>query len=187
MALEIERRFLVAGETWRQHVRWRRRLRQGYLLAAADGLTVRVRLQEGGGGDAAADAAWLTLKALAQPNDAISRREYEYAIPVADARELLQLCGERQLAKWRHGLTLPGGEWVLDVFEDANAPLVVAEVELDRVDAPLVIPAWCAAELSGRHELSNAALAARPLALWPHAERAALLDGLAPRGAGGID
>lgn len=180
MALEIERRFLVAGSSWRQHVRWRRRFRQGYLLAASDGLTVRVRLVDGGG----AAEAWLTLKARPDHDDGATRLEYEYPIPPADARELLDLCGDQQLAKWRHGLDLPGGDWVLDVFEAANAPLVVAEVELEHAQAPLDPPAWCVRELTGRHELSNAALARRPLALWSDQERGALL-GLAEGGATG--
>ena len=55
MALEIERRFLVAGDGWREHVRWSRNLQQGYLAGSADGLTLRVR-SDGAG------AAWLTLK-----------------------------------------------------------------------------------------------------------------------------
>ncbi|MFM7733028.1 MAG: hypothetical protein ACKO6F_06135, partial [Cyanobium sp.] len=77
--------------------------------------------------------------------------------------------------KRRYGLDLPGGDWVLDVFEGANAPLVLAEVELARADQALTVPPWCVLELSGRHELSNAALAERPLAAWSEEERRALL------------
>jgi CYTH domain-containing protein len=80
------------------------------------------------------------------------------------------------VGKCRYGLDLPGGSWVLDVFEGANAPLVVAEVELSTPDQPVIVPAWCVREVSGRHELSNAALAVRPLAAWSEAERRALLE-----------
>lgn len=172
MALEIERRFLVAGEQWRRHVRWRAQLQQGYLMADADGLTVRVRR--------AGDQAWLTIKARGGHDDptslaaAMTRQEFEYPIPSADAEQLLQLAPQ-QLSKWRHGLDLPGGDWVLDVFEGANAPLVVAEVELADAGVPLEPPAWCVLELTGRHALSNAALARLPLARWPERERLALL------------
>lgn len=201
MALEIERRFLVAGDSWRQHVRWQRELEQGYLLAGDDGLTVRVRssgpleLPPHADADAAPGAAvpaavapplregageaWLTLKAappgLQARVAALCRLEFEYAIPLADAAALLELCPSRVL-KRRHGLALPGGDWVLDVFAAENAPLVVAEVELDRADAAVVIPPWCVRELTGRHDLSNAALAARPLSRWSALERQALLD-----------
>lgn len=177
MALEIERRFLVMGDAWRPLVRWSARLRQGYLVAGADGLTLRVRLQQRLGGGGEAEEAWLTLKARPPSGaDAITRLEFEYPIPLADAEALLALSGERQLSKWRHGLALPGGDWVVDVFEAANAPLVVAEVELERADQPLVPPPWCVRELSGRHDLSNAALALRPLAHWSEAERSQLLE-----------
>lgn len=187
MPLEIERRFLVRGEQWRAHVRWRAQLQQGYLTAAAaspTGLTVRVRR--------AGQQAWLTVKARAAAGTAAAgvavgadwvRQEFEYGIPVADAEQLL-LVAPQQLSKWRHGLDLPGGEWVLDVFEGANAPLVVAEVELTDPDQPLEVPDWCALELTGRHELSNAALAHTPLAQWSSARRQELLAWMAPQGLG---
>jgi len=193
MALEIERRFLVSGSAWRSHGRWRRHLRQGYLLESAADLTVRVRgqdpdpLQQRG---AEPSAAWLTLKArppLAGDGgscpslpDGLIRLEYEYPIPPADLEALLLLCGPRRLEKWRYGLDLPDGDWVVDVYEGANAPLVVAEVELPRADAPLAIPPWCVREITGRHNLSNAALAGRPLACWEPRERQELLEGVAP-------
>jgi CYTH domain-containing protein len=60
---------------------------------------------------------------------------------------------------------------VLDVFLADNAPLVVAEVELSSADQEVVVPPWCAREVTGRHELSNASLARRPLAQWSASER----------------
>ena len=165
MALEIERRFLVAGDGWRSHVCWTRSLRQGYLAGGPEGFTVRVRQ--------AAEEAWLTLKASASA-DGLVRHEFEYPIPLADATSLLALAPQ-QLAKCRHGLDLSGGDWVLDVFEGANAPLVVAEVELEQPDQQVAIPSWCWREISQRPELSNAALAARPLQQWSEAERQDLL------------
>jgi adenylate cyclase len=178
MALEIERRFLVKGSDWQAHRRWQAQLRQGYLVSGADGLTVRVRTSQRDG----QEQAWLTLKAaltVAAPHaeDALTRQEFEYAIPVADGQGLLALC-PHQLLKWRYGLDLPGGDWVLDVFEEANAPLVVAEVELATAADPVVVPPWCVRELTGDHALSNAALARRPWATWSPAERQALLDPL---------
>ena len=108
---------------------------------------------------------------------ALSRLEFEYAIPPADAEALLALT-DQQLVKIRHGLDLEGGDWVLDVFEGANAPLVVAEVELEHPDQAVELPPWCVRELTDRRELSNAALAARPLAQWSEPERRELLAGL---------
>ncbi|MFQ6538492.1 MULTISPECIES: CYTH domain-containing protein [Aphanothece] len=179
MGLEIERRFLVRGEGWRQHVGWRAHLEQAYLVGSRDGLTVRVRrsdraqaLQADGepGGQ-----AWLTLKAPAPGGrDGLVRQEFEYAIPLEDAAALMALAPHR-LAKWRHGLELPGGDWVLDVFEGENAPLVLAEVELASAEQPVPLPSWCVHEVTGRPELSNAALAREPLSRWSVERRQSLL------------
>jgi adenylate cyclase len=184
MALEIERRFLVAGDGWRPHVRWRTRLRQGYLVNGPAGLTLRVRLGEATvrsewpGAVPPGDSAWLTLKApppeTIGSGAALTRFEFEYPIPCADAEAMLTLT-PHQLSKRRYGLDLPGGEWVLDAFEGANAPLVVAEVELNRADQPVTVPPWCVRELTGLHELSNAALALRPLQAWSREDRESLL------------
>lgn len=160
MALEIERRFLVRGEEWRPLVRWQAQLRQGYLASAADGLTLRVR-SDGRSG------AWLTLK---YPAGGIARAEYEYAIPATDASALLARSREA-VVKCRYGLDLPGGDWVLDVFEADNAPLVIAEVELASADDPITVPPWCVVEITGEGEFSNAALARRPFAAWSAAEQ----------------
>jgi adenylate cyclase len=175
MPLEIERRFLVVGDGWRQHCLWQVELRQGYLVRQADGLTLRVRTSQGKSGKA--PQAWLTLKAIppgAPSASALVRLEYEYPIPHGDALELLELAPE-QLRKQRYGLNLPGGDWVLDVFAESNAPLVVAEVELSDPDGILDMPAWCGEELTGRHQLSNAALARHPLQQWSQAEIGDLL------------
>ena len=106
MALEIERRFLVVGEGWRHHCLWVRSLRQGYLVAAAEGITLRVRTSSplgetgepevaGVGGRAEpSPEAFLTLKApppAGISGPALCRLEFEYAIPLADGEELLAL------------------------------------------------------------------------------------------------
>lgn len=193
--MEIERRFLVSGDGWRAHVLWQAELQQGYLTSSPGGFTLRVRLSQGPGGPGTtppAAQAWLTLKApvsasvpatspasAAEPRAAegLVRQEFEYPIPPADAVALLALT-ERQLRKRRHGLDLAGGDWVVDVFQGANAPLVVAEVELESPDQPVALPPWCGLELTGRHELSNAALAHEPFASWAEPRRRGLLQAL---------
>jgi CYTH domain-containing protein len=170
MALEIERRFLVSlglGEPWRALVAWQQRLQQGYLSAGASGFTTRVR-HDGAAG------AWLTLKCASTAGPAV-RHEFEYAIPPADALELLAL-SPQVLSKCRYGLDLPDGAWVLDVFEGANAPLVIAEVELAHPEQVLAVPPWCVSEITGQGRFSNAALAASPLCAWEPAERSRLLQ-----------
>ncbi len=189
VALEIERRFLVVGEGWRHHSLWERSLRQGYLVAAAEGLTLRVRTSSPLGGGGAPEAAgvggrsepapeaFLTLKApppAGFSGPALCRLEFEYPIPLADGEELLGLAAA-SLRKQRHGLDLSGGDWVLDVFEGENAPLVLAEVEIASADQAVLIPSWCGREVTGRHDLSNAALAHHPFARWSEAKQRELL------------
>lgn len=185
MALEIERRFLVNGNAWRREVCGEQQLQQGYLTSRADGVTLRVRISQSPGAQA---SACLTLKAplpaaaaRAAPTllEGLVRQEFEYAIPLADARALLALT-THQLCKCRYNLALEGADWVVDVFEGANAPLVIAEVEMDRVDQPIGLPPWCAQELTGRHELSNAALAWTPFGSWSAEMREPLLRMLSP-------
>ena len=151
MALEIERRFFVVSEAWQELSIKQEQLDQGYLSEGQEAVVVRVRRSQ--------EQAWLTLKAPTS-NPEI-RQEFEYPIPPADADALLALT-PRRVEKTRHHLNCPGGEWVVDVFAGANAPLVIAEVERSDPEAPLTIPSWCGEEITGRGELSNAALAMRP-------------------------
>ena len=119
MALEVERRFLVSGEGWRNCAGTPQPLRQGYLAASAEGITVRMRLR-------GQDQAWLTLKAAAEASGLV-RHEFEYPIPLSDAEALWSLAPHR-LVKTRFQLDLAGGDWVVDCFEGENAPLVIADV-----------------------------------------------------------
>ena len=162
MALEIERRFLVRSDAWRSIAGPAQPLRQGYLAASADGVTVRMRLR-------GSDQAWLTLKAAA---DAVGlvRHEFEYSIPVADAEALWELAPHR-LDKVRYALDLPDGDWVVDCFQGDNAPLVLAEVELASAQVDLAIPPWCGQEITGESRWSNAVLAQHPVQSWPEEER----------------
>lgn len=175
MPLEIERRFLVATDGWRDHVAWVAELQQGYLVQRNDGLTIRIRVQYQLN---QAPQSWLTIKAVpgaAAP--ASARLEFEYAIPLADAMDLLSQAPWR-VEKCRHGLRLPDGDWVLDVFGGDNAPLMIAEVELQHPEDPVAIPSWCGQEITGLHQLSNAALACHPLASWTRADHEAIGDAL---------
>ena len=162
MALEIERRFLVIDDGWRALAGAPQSLRQGYLASSADGVTVRIRLQDDG-------QAWLTLKASAEPTG-ISRHEFEYVIPTADAEALWQLAPHR-LEKTRYCLDLDGGDWVVDCFSGRNASLVLAEVELATVDAELICPDWCGLEVTGESRWANAVLAYQPVQAWSEQDK----------------
>ena len=152
MGLEIERKFLVTGEAWRAAPAVA--YAQGY-LNRDPARTVRVRI--------AGDAAWLTVKG---PTRGATRAEFEYAIPPADAQALLALCVGPPVRKLRRIVEHAGARWEVDEFLDANAGLVVAEIELPAEDAPFEPPAWLGAEVTHDARYFNSALAARPYAHW---------------------
>lgn len=155
MGTEIERRFLVSGDGWRGG-RPGRRLVQGY-LATGPGCTVRVRL--------AGRQAWLTVKG---PTRAGARAEFEYAVPPADARAILERCGVRaRVEKVRHRVEHEGRTWEVDEFLGENAPLVMAEVELSRAGERVSLPPWVGREVTEDPRYANAALAQRPFGSWP--------------------
>jgi adenylate cyclase len=152
MGVEIERKFLVAGDGWRAAVRGEGvPMRQGYLAAGGGALpVVRVRL--------AGEQAWITVKG---PGGKV-RAEFEYAVPLRDAEGMLALCPWPVLAKTR--FEVPDGHhlWTVDVFEAPArlAGLVLAEVELDSAETEPPLPRWLGAEVTDDPTYSNAALAA---------------------------
>ena len=174
MPIEIERKFLVAGDGWRAAAHAVVPMAQGYvndhaaMTASGDGrvaqrASVRVRI--------AGEAAFLNLKSRTLGR---SRQDFDYPIPVDDARALLALCVGGIIDKRRHLVRHGAHLWEVDEFLGDNAGLVVAEVELDAPDAAFERPAWLGAEVTDLPRYYNLALAARPYAHWSRHERLAL-------------
>ena len=151
MGLEIEHKFLVRSSAWQASVTRSELLRQGY-LAASGQLSIRVRLVD-------ESAAWLTIK---HGGTTPLRHEFEYAIPIADALELLRLCDHEPIRKRRHHLDLPGGDWVVDEFEGRHAGLVLAEIELAHPGADFPRPDWLGTDVTGDPCYYNLTLATGP-------------------------
>jgi adenylate cyclase len=154
VGLEIERKFLVADDAWRRAVKRSLGMRQGYLSPEGGRASVRVRLE--------GDDAKLNIKAAVIGS---SRAEYEYPLPPADARELLQLCAG-VLEKTRHYVEHEGMTWEVDEFAGASAGLVVAEIELARADQPFARPAWLGREVTDDRRYYNHHLALHPFTTW---------------------
>ena len=152
MAMEIERKFLVTADDWRSAdgVLYR----QGYLNRDKS-RTVRVRI--------AGDEAFLTIKGK---TSGISRSEFEYAIPVSEAQDLLALCDGALVEKIRRKIPFAGLIWEVDEFLGANAGLVVVEVELASVDQVFDKPAWVGEEVSDDPRYFNASLSTYPFNAW---------------------
>lgn len=148
VAKEIERKFLVDGDAWRDGAGTAARLRQFY-LAAADGRSVRVRIRDG-------VSATLTLKFGSQARE---RDEFEYAIPVGEAEEMLTFAVGNVIEKTRHHVHHDGRLYEVDVFAGALAGLVVAELETPDEVAPAELPPWLGREVTGVAGYYNASLA----------------------------
>jgi adenylate cyclase len=150
---EIERKFLVDMERWTPRDAGTL-YRQGYLSSHKERV-VRVRLQ--------GERAVLTIKGATH---GITRAEYEYDIPLADAMPLLELCEKPIIEKTRHVEEHGGLTWEIDVFHGANKGLVIAEVELESEDQPIEQPAWATRDVSEDPRYYNANLIAHPFSAW---------------------
>jgi adenylate cyclase len=154
MATEIERKFLVAGDGWRQGSRGRR-VSQGYLSADPE-RSVRVRL--------VGDDAWLTIKGA---STGCKRVEFEYPIPTQDALHLLdELCLRPAIDKTRYQVRHGAHLWEIDEFHGANQGLMIAEIELAAEDESFERPPWLGAEVSDDPRYYNVNLASHPFSNW---------------------
>ena len=137
MGREIERKFLVGDECWRERAVSRHRLID--FIAPFGNGKVRLRLTE--------EKAWITVKG---PRNGASRAEFEYEIPYDDAQAMLEaLTSSPTVVKERYCVPEHGLTWSVDVHEEPNAGLVTAEVELESEDQPVTLPCWVGREITG--------------------------------------
>ena len=154
MAQEIERKFLVVGNAWR-NLASAKHLCQGYLSTVKE-RTVRIRVCD--------DKAWITIKST---NRGITRTEFEYSIPVADARHMLTHMSEQPIIeKYRYRIPLNGLIWEIDEFLGVNQGLIVAEVELNHTDEHIIFPDWIGQEVSDDPRYYNNNLVRKPFTSW---------------------
>jgi len=159
MPREIERKFLLKSDAWRSQVVESRQMRQGY-LASGGNVSVRVRI--------AGDEAWLNIKA---GGFVASRQEYEYSLPLEEARELLALAEGPLVEKTRHYVEQGALTWEIDEFHGDNSGLVVAELELDSENADFARPHWLGIEVTELRRYYNVCLVKHPYRAWNEAER----------------
>ena len=156
MGTEIEHKFLVATQGWREHVDGSQTLRQGY-LCVDPARTVRVRLVDSAHG-------FLTIKGTRVGN---RRAEFEYEIPAQDAAEMLDhQCLRPLIEKTRHHLSLSPGEWIVDEFTGDNDGLVMAEVELAEGQSLGDLPDWVGEDVTADDRYANANLQLHPYGSW---------------------
>lgn len=148
MGQEIERKFLIAGPSWQAGVSHVSDISQAY-LATTDSASVRIRVKD--------DAkAFLTIKSA---EAGLSRSEFEYAIPVEDAKALFALRVGHVVEKRRHIVMVEGHRWEVDVFRGALDGLSMAELELAAAEQQFPRPDWLGAEVTDDPRYYNASLA----------------------------
>jgi adenylate cyclase len=161
MSFEIERKFLVHGDAWRDLAVSRTSIRQAY-IAAEGKASVRVRICDD-------QKATLTVKGRAV---ALRRLELEYPVPVLDAEALMPLRQGAVIEKDRY--VVPWGDlsWEIDVFSADNTGLIIAEIELRREEQEFDLPLWIGPEVTGQTLYYNSSLALRPFCAWSGLDRA---------------
>lgn len=155
MAIEIERKFLVFGDSWREDAITQRRIKQAYLSSSGRSST-RVRIS----GDSNA-----TLTVKSRPAE-LRRIEVEYPIRIADAEALLALRDSNLIDKIRHEVPCGPHVWEVDEFLGDNAGLVIAEIELSDEAEKFGMPAWLGLEVTGLQQYYNGSLAQSPYCRW---------------------
>ena len=155
MGLETERKFLLANDAWRALATDSRRYCQGYLCADRE-RAVRVRI--------AGESAFLTIKG---GGAGASRLEFEYPLPLEDAKTLLDRLAEKPLIeKIRHIVPYGGLIWEVDEFFGLNEGLTLAELELESEEQPFEKPAWIGEEVTADPRYYNASLVKNPYRDW---------------------
>ncbi|WP_341526332.1 CYTH domain-containing protein [Nostoc sp. UHCC 0302] len=154
MPKEIERKFLVKGDSWRRLAEGSF-YSQGY-ISTQKKATVRVRI--------AGNQGYLTIKG---PSVKYSRSEFEYPIPIEDAQEMLDtLCDRPLIEKTRYKVEYSGLIWEIDEFDGINKGLIIAEVELSDENQQIELPIWIGEEVSDDPKYFNSNLVKHPFSQW---------------------
>ncbi len=157
MKQEIERKFLLKDDSWKEFADVGSDYKQAYLAITME-RTVRVRI--------AADKGYLTIKGPSVEGK-IGHAEYEYEIPLSDANDLFNhLCEPGKIEKTRYNIRYENHIWEVDVFHGDNEGLIIAEVEMQSEDEIVALPSWVGEEVTGRSEYANAMLARNPYKNW---------------------
>lgn len=154
MGLEIERKFLLKNDDWKKSIEKEYAIQQGYLNSTPE-RTVRIRIKD--------QTGILTIKGKTTN---ATRAEYEYEIPFADAKEMIDLCEKPIISKTRYIVKENGHTWEIDIFDKENQGLEVAEIELNSEDEKVILPDWIGTEVTLDSKYYNANLIKQPFCNW---------------------
>ena len=154
--IEIERKFLVISNDFKNESYKQTRIKQGFLNTNPE-RTVRVRVK--------GDKGYLTIKGLSSTNG-LSRYEWEKEISKHDANQLLKLCEKGIIDKTRYEINIGKHTFEVDEFYGDNQGLVIAEVELQNESEAFEKPNWLGKEITGIKKYYNSQLSINPYKLW---------------------
>ena len=154
MALEIERRFLIKNDNWKEFVTKKIVIEQGYLTKSLDDWIIRIRY-----------AGKDSKIALKKHIKGFTSFEFEYYIPRSDA-EIIMSNHSNTIKKERFFLEIEKKSWIIDCFKDNNYPLEIAEIELSSEEEDLSLPSFISKEITGLRHYSNFSLASEPFSKW---------------------
>ena len=154
MALEIERRFLIKNDNWKEFITNKVYIEQGYLSQSLDGWIIRIRF-----------IGKNSKIALKKHIKGFTNFEFEYSIPRSDA-EIIMSNLSSTIKKERFFLKVEKKSWIIDCFKENNYPLKIAEIELTNEEENLFLPPFISKEITGLTHYSNFSLANKPFSEW---------------------
>ena len=154
MALEIERRFLIKNDNWKDFITKKIFIEQGYLSKNLDDWIIRVRFT---GKD--------FKIALKKHIKSFTNLEFEYSIPKKDGETIMSNLSNT-IKKERFFLEVEKKSWIIDCFQENNYPLEIAEIELAKEEEDLNLPSFISKEITGLTHYSNFSLAKKPFSEW---------------------
>ena len=154
MALEIERRFLIKNDNWKQFINKKVSIEQGYFSQSIDGWIIRVRLT--------GKSSKITLKKHIK---SFTNFEFEYYIPRSDGKKIMSNL-TNTIKKERFFLEIGKKNWIIDCFKEKNYPLEIAEIELTNEEEDLSLPSFISKEITGLKHFSNFSLVNKPFSEW---------------------
>ena len=154
MTLEIERRFLIKNENWKEFITKKIYIEQGYLSKSINGWIIRVRLT--------GKKSKITLKKHIK---GFTNFEFEYSIQRSDA-EILMSNLSNTIKKDRFFLEIEKKSWIIDCFKENKYPLAIAEIELSNEEEDIFLPSFISKEITGLTHYSNFSLANNPFSQW---------------------
>ena len=154
MALEIERRFLIKNDNWKEFITKKIFIEQGYLSKSLDDWIIRIRFTGKG-----------FKIALKKHIKSFTSFEFEYSIPLSDGERIMSTL-KNTIKKERFFVEVGKKSWIIDCFKEKNYPLKIAEIELSKEEEDLSLPSFISKEITGLKHYSNFSLTNKPFSKW---------------------